>query len=60
MSHLYPLRIRPEPESLAKLKGLSLYPGMPAEVFIKIADRTVISYLTKPLTDQMQHAFRED
>ncbi|RUU14350.1 HlyD family type I secretion periplasmic adaptor subunit [Mesorhizobium sp. USDA-HM6] len=56
----YPLRIRPKPESLAKLKGLSLYPGMPAEVFIKIAERTVISYLTKPLTDQMRHAFRED
>ncbi|NRP72385.1 Type I secretion system membrane fusion protein PrsE [Ensifer psoraleae] len=56
----YPLRIRPKQESLAKLKGLSLYPGMPAEVFIKIADRTVISYLTKPLTDQMRHAFRED
>ncbi|ASY60251.1 MULTISPECIES: HlyD family type I secretion periplasmic adaptor subunit [Sinorhizobium] len=56
----YPLRIRPKPESLAKLKGLSLYPGMPAEVFIKIADRTVISYLAKPLTDQMRHAFRED
>ncbi|ARO32706.1 HlyD family secretion protein (plasmid) [Rhizobium sp. NXC14] len=56
----YPLRIRPKPESLAKLKGLSLYPGMPAEVFLKIADRTVISYLTKPLTDQMRHAFRED
>ncbi|RVQ02559.1 HlyD family type I secretion periplasmic adaptor subunit [Sinorhizobium meliloti] len=56
----YPLRIRPKAESLAKLKGLSLYPGMPAEVFIKIADRTVISYLIKPLTDQMRHAFRED
>ncbi|HXV31487.1 MAG TPA: HlyD family type I secretion periplasmic adaptor subunit, partial [Sinorhizobium sp.] len=56
----YPLRIRPKPESLAKLNGLSLYPGMPAEVFIKIADRTVISYLTKPLSDQMRHAFRED
>ncbi|MGN7737059.1 HlyD family type I secretion periplasmic adaptor subunit [Ensifer sp. 22564] len=56
----YPLRIRPKLESLAKLKGLSLYPGMPAEVFIKIADRTVMSYLTKPLTDQMRHAFRED
>ncbi|OHV79816.1 HlyD family type I secretion periplasmic adaptor subunit [Ensifer sp. LCM 4579] len=56
----YPLRIRPKPESLARLAGLSLYPGMPAEVFIKIADRTVISYLTKPLTDQMRHAFRED
>ncbi|MFB2550186.1 HlyD family type I secretion periplasmic adaptor subunit [Ensifer soli] len=54
----YPLRIQPKPESLAKLKGLALYPGMPAEVFIKIADRTVISYFAKPLTEQMHHAFR--
>jgi membrane fusion protein len=56
----YPLRIRPKPESLAALKGLTLYPGMPAETYIKIADRTVISYLAKPLTEQMQRTFRED
>ncbi|NEJ74825.1 HlyD family type I secretion periplasmic adaptor subunit [Rhizobium phaseoli] len=56
----YPLRVKPEAASIAKLKSIKLYPGMPAEVFIKIADRTVISYLTKPLTDQMQHVFREE
>lgn len=56
----YPLRIRPNPESLASLKGLTLYPGMPAETYIKIADRTVISYLAKPLTEQMARTFRED
>ncbi len=56
----YPLRIKPTSESLKGLKGLTLYPGMPAEVFIKIADRTVISYLAKPLTEQIQHTFRED
>ncbi|MBP2444500.1 HlyD family type I secretion periplasmic adaptor subunit [Rhizobium leguminosarum] len=56
----YPLRVKPEAASIAKLKWIKLYPGMPAEVFIKIADRTVISYLTKPLTDQMQHVFREE
>ncbi|EJZ17237.1 HlyD family type I secretion membrane fusion protein [Rhizobium sp. Pop5] len=56
----YPVRVKPKPESLAKLKSIKLYPGMPAEVFIKIGDRTVISYLTKPLTDQMQHVFREE
>jgi len=56
----YPLRIKPKADSLAGLKGLTLYPGMPAEVFIKIADRTVISYLAKPLTEQIQHTFRED
>ncbi|MBW9065075.1 HlyD family type I secretion periplasmic adaptor subunit [Rhizobium herbae] len=56
----YPLRIKPKADSLAKLKGLTLYPGMPSEVFIKIADRTVISYLAKPLTEQLQHTFREE
>ncbi len=55
----YSVRVRPTPESLALLKGLVLYPGMPAEVFIRVADRTVLSYLTKPLTDQMRHTFRE-
>lgn len=56
----YPLRVKPKAESIAKLKTTKLYPGMPAEVFIKIGDRTVISYLTKPLTDQMQHVFRQE
>lgn len=56
----YPLRVKPKPESIARMKTIKLYPGMPAEVFIKIGDRTVISYLTKPLTDQMQHVFRQE
>lgn len=55
----YPVRIKPEPASLQKLTGIALYPGMPAEVFIKIADRSVISYMTKPLMDQISHTFRE-
>ncbi|MBB3591261.1 membrane fusion protein [Rhizobium sp. BK529] len=55
----YPVRIKPEPASLAKLTNLALYPGMPAEVFIKVADRTVLSYMTKPLMDQISHTFRE-
>lgn len=56
----YTVRILPSQEEMAKLNGLSLYPGMPAEVFIKVADRTVISYLVKPLADQMTHTFREE
>jgi HlyD family secretion protein len=34
-------------------------PGMPVEAFIRTADRTVFSYLTKPLVDQARRAFRE-
>ena len=32
---------------------------MPVEAFIKTADRTVGSYLTKPLFDQVARAFVE-
>ncbi len=43
-----------------KLKSLTLVPGMPAEVMIKTGDRTALSYLVKPLSDQISRAFRED
>jgi len=39
---------------------LTLVPGMPAEVMIKTGDRTALSYLVKPLSDQILRAFRED
>jgi HlyD family secretion protein len=39
--------------------GLNLTPGMPAEVFIKTDDRTMMSYLLKPLRENMGRAFRE-
>ena len=38
--------------------GLRLIPGMPVEAFIQTGERTVLSYLTKPLTDQINRAFR--
>jgi HlyD family secretion protein len=36
-----------------------LVPGMPAEVHIRTEERTALSYLMKPLTDQMARAFTE-
>ena len=36
-----------------------LQPGMPAEVHIQTGERNVLSYVMKPLTDQMSRAFRE-
>lgn len=46
-------------EQLAILKELRLIPGMPVEAFIQTQDRTVLSFLTKPLHDQIMKAFRE-
>jgi HlyD family type I secretion membrane fusion protein len=44
---------------LDKLGGKSLIPGMPVEVFAKTEERTVLSYLLKPIRDQMSYALRE-
>lgn len=46
-------------EELAKLGDNQLVPGMPVEVFIQTEQRTALSYLVKPLTDQFEKAFRE-
>jgi HlyD family secretion protein len=48
----------PEAE-LKRMGALKLVPGMPAEVYIKTTERTAISYLMKPLTDQIGKAFIE-
>jgi HlyD family secretion protein len=32
---------------------------MPAEVFLQTGNRTMMSYLLKPITDQLQRAFVE-
>jgi HlyD family secretion protein len=48
----------------AKLKAASsadrLLPGMPVEALLKTGDRTVLSYLLRPFTDQVAKAFREE
>ena len=36
-----------------------LVPGMPVDAFVQTGERTVISYLMKPLSDQIVKAFRE-
>jgi HlyD family secretion protein len=55
----YTVRITPPAHELARLNGLKLVPGMPVESFIQTGERTVISYLTKPLQDQLMKAWRE-
>src|SRR6266567_259858 len=40
-------------------QGVKLVPGMPVETYVQTEDRTVLSYLVKPMRDQVQRAFRE-
>ena len=56
----YVARVTLPKTEVAKLHGLALAPGMPAEVFFPTGDRTMLSYLVKPLSDQIQKAFREE
>lgn len=48
------------PEELGKLNGLVLVPGMPVEGYIGTQERSVIAWLTKPLVEQFNRAFREE
>lgn len=55
----YLARISIPRAELAKLKQKRLVPGMPAEIYVRTQNRTVLSYLFKPIEDQMERAFRE-
>jgi HlyD family secretion protein len=55
----YSVRIRISDSELARFEGLKLVAGMPVEAFIQTAPRTVMSYLVKPMQDQITRAFRE-
>lgn len=55
----YLARITLAAEDMAKLGALRLVPGMPAEVHIETPKRTAMSYIVKPLTDQIALAFKE-
>jgi membrane fusion protein, epimerase transport system len=56
----YLARIQVTQDGKSTLKGLTLLPGMPAEVMIKLGERTFFEYLIRPLTDRFARAFRDD
>ena len=55
----YTVRIKLAPSELERLGEKTLKPGMPAEAFIQTGARTAMSYLLKPLSDQIMRVFRE-
>jgi HlyD family secretion protein len=48
------------PEELARLGDQDIMPGMPIEAFLQTGARTVLSYLSRPLSDQLRRAFRDN
>lgn len=55
----YTIRVSMPAEEVARLGDVKLIPGMPVEAFVQTGDRTMLSYLMKPLHDQLMRAFRE-
>ncbi len=55
----YTIRVSMPPEEVARLGEVKLIPGMPVEAFVQTGERTMLSYLIKPLSDQLMRAFRE-
>ncbi len=55
----YSVMVEMDEKASRAIGDLKLVAGMPVEVFMSTGDRTVLSYLTKPFTDQMNRAFRE-
>ncbi|SEL28729.1 HlyD family type I secretion periplasmic adaptor subunit [Roseovarius nanhaiticus] len=47
-------------DELARLDGLALMPGMPAEIYLSTQEQTAAAYFARPLLDQFQRAFREE
>lgn len=55
----YTVKVVLPDEQRQRLAGRQLVPGMPAEVFLQTGSRTMMSYIFKPIAEQMQRAFIE-
>ena len=59
--HYYLVRLRLTDQGQADMtEAMQLKPGMPAEVMIRRGERTMFSYLLKPITDGLARSLTED
>ena len=56
----YKIQVQVTDKGLRKLADNKVRPGMPAEVFIVTGQRTMMSYLFKPITDRIHGSLREE
>ena len=56
----YLVRIEISQKEMKRLPSSELQPGMPAEVMIQTGERTALQYLTQPIIDSMNRAWREE
>ena len=53
-------RVSPEGAKLIAEKKLAIQSGMPVEMFVKTGERTLMSYLLKPIFDRAKSSMSED
>jgi len=58
-AYFYTVRISVSEAEMSRLGKVKLIPGMPVEAFVQTSERRVLSYLVRPLHDQITRAFRE-
>lgn len=56
----YKVQVQVTEEGKKMLRDKKVRPGMPADVFIVTGERSMMSYLLKPLTDRMHFSFTEE
>jgi HlyD family secretion protein len=56
---VYIVRVEVPTEEIKRIAGFRPVPGMPADVMVQSTERTFFEYLSKPVVDSMQRAFRE-
>jgi HlyD family secretion protein len=56
---VYIARVSLDPSEIQRVPGFSPTPGMPVQIMIQTAERTFFDYLSRPIVNSMQRAFRE-
>jgi protease secretion system membrane fusion protein len=56
----YRVRARVTPQGAKMAAKLDIRPGMPVEIFVKTGERTMMSYLLKPLFDRAKTSMTEE
>jgi protease secretion system membrane fusion protein len=56
----YVLRSSVSDVAMEKLNGLVIKPGMPAQMFVRTGERSLLNYLFKPLLDRAGSALTEE
>lgn len=55
----YRLTLAVSAQELARLGDVEILPGLPVEAYLQTGDRSVMSYLLAPMSQQLRRAFRE-